>query len=257
MSERLSTPGEKNELLAGRNAVYEALRAGLPTDKLFIVKGQPDGSLTRILALAGERGVPVIQVPRQRLDELCGHRKHQGVAAFAAAKDYCSLSDIIAYAESLDEKPFLLLADGLEDPHNLGAVIRTAEAAGVHGVVIPKRRSVGLTAAVAKSAAGALFHMRVARVPSLASTVTELKERGFWVFGADGGASVLYTDADYSGTALALVIGAEGTGISRLVLERCDMAVRIPMFGKVGSLNASAAAAVLLYEAVRQRKTAR
>ena len=173
----------KKRAVGRRNAVYEALRAGLPTDKLFIVKGQPDGSLTRILALAGERGVPVIQVPRQRLDELCGHRKHQGVAAFAAAKDYCSLSDIIAYAESLGEKPFLLLADGLEDPHNLGAVIRTAEAAGVHGVVIPKRRSVD-DGAVAKSAAGALFHMRVARVSSSA-TVTELKERGFWVFGAD------------------------------------------------------------------------
>lgn len=257
MSERLSAPEEKNEMLAGRNAVYEALRAGLPIDKLLVAKGPPEGSIARILALAGERGVPAIQVPRQRLDELCGHHKHQGVAAFAAAKEYCSVSDIIDYAESLGEKPFLLLADGLEDPHNLGAVIRTAEAAGVHGVVIPKRRSVGLTAAVAKSAAGALFHMRVARVPNLAATVTELKEKGFWVFGADGGASVLYTDVDYRDTALALVIGAEGTGISRLVLERCDTAVRIPMFGKVSSLNASAAAAVLLYEAVRQRKTTR
>lgn len=255
MAEHAFSPDEKNELIAGRNPVFEALRSELPIDKLMVAKGRLDGSLIRILGLARERGVPVTEVPRQRLDELCGHQKHQGVAAFAAAKAYCSLSDILDYAKSRGELPFLLLADGLEDPHNLGAIIRTAEAAGVHGIVLPKRRSVGLTAATAKSASGALFHMRAARVSNLSSAISQLKQEGFWIFGADGGAKTLYTDADYRGIPLAFVIGGEGEGVSRLVLERCDTAVRIPMFGQVGSLNASAAAAVLLYEAVRQRNT--
>lgn len=253
MPEHHPFENQNNELIAGRNPVLEALFADIPIDKLLVAPHKPEGSILRITALAKEKGIPISNVPRQKLDDICFGLKHQGVAAYLAAKQYSTLSDILDYAAKRGEKPFILLADGLNDPHNLGAIIRTAEAAGVHGIIIPKRRSAGLTAATAKTAAGALFHMRVARVPNLPAAINELKQKGVFVYAADGGAKALYTDIDYLDIPVAFVIGKEGDGVSRLVLERCDTAVKIPMLGKISSLNASAAAAVLLYEAVRQK----
>lgn len=242
---------QETTLYEGRNAVMELLRAGRTVDKLFVAPDQ-NGRMADIIAMARQAGAVVTQVDRRKLDAMSETGVHQGVIAQAAAHAYVSLDDILKTAADRGEAPLILICDGLTDPHNLGAVIRSAETAGAHGVVIPKRRSVGLTATAAKASAGAIEHIGVARVTNLAAAIDELKEKGVWVFGADAGGDKQLYDADFVGSA-AIVIGSEGNGLSRIVRDKCDFIVSIPMKGKVNSLNASAAAAVLLYEAVRQR----
>ena len=239
-------------IIEGRNAVIEALRAGTQIDKIFIMKGEVDTALGHIASTARSQGIVVADADKRKLDGMSRTHAHQGVIAVAAVRAYATVEDILQAARDKGEPPLLVVCDELSDPHNLGAVIRTAECAGAHGVIIPKRRSAGLTAVVAKTSAGAVAHVPVARVPNLPSLLKELKEEGVWVFGtAAGGTTQLY-QADLKGPA-AIVIGSEGDGMGRLVAENCDFTVSIPMFGKINSLNASAAAAVLLYEAVRQR----
>ena len=242
---------QETTLYEGRDAVMELLRAGRTVDKLFVAPDQ-NGRMADILAMAKQAGAVITQVDRRKLDAMSETGVHQGVIAQAAAHAYVSLDDILQTAADRGEQPLILICDGLTDPHNLGAVIRSAETAGAHGVVIPKRRSVGLTATAAKASAGAIEHIGVARVTNLAAAIDELKEKGVWVFGADAGGDKQLYDADFAGST-AIVIGSEGNGLSRIVREKCDFIVSIPMKGKVNSLNASAAAAVLLYEAVRQR----
>ena len=243
---------ENDGVIEGRNAVIEAIRADVAIDKIFIAKGETDATLGHIASSARERGIVVVDADRHKLDAMSRTHSHQGVIALAAVRAYSSVEEILSIAKERGEPPLILVCDELSDPHNLGAVIRTADAAGAHGVIIPKRRSAGLTAIVAKTSAGAVAHVPVARVPNLVSTLKELKDSGLWIFGtaADGNTS-LYK-ADLKGPA-AIVIGSEGQGMGRLVAENCDFIVSIPMFGKINSLNASASAAVLLYEAVRQR----
>ncbi len=238
-------------LYEGRNAVMELLRAGKTIDKLFVAPDQ-NGRMADIVSMAKAAGAVVTQCDRRKLDAMSETGVHQGVIAQAAAHEYVSLEDILQTARDRGEQPLLLICDGLTDPHNLGAVIRSAETAGAHGVIIPKRRSVGLTATAAKASAGAIEHIGVARVTNLAAAIEELKANGVWIFGADAGGDKTLYNADFAGAA-AIVIGSEGSGLSRIVREKCDFIVSIPMKGKVNSLNASAAAAVLLYEAVRQR----
>ncbi len=243
-------PESGRDVIAGRNAVAEALRSGRPVDCLYVARGGR-GSLGALTAQARNRGVPVKETNARMLDRLCGGTAHQGVAAVAAAKEYASVDDIFRLAQERGEPPFILVADGLEDPHNLGAVIRVAECAGAHGVIVPQRRSAGLTAAVEKASAGALEYVPVARVTNLAAALDGLKARGVWVYGADmDGQS--WCGVDYSGP-LALVIGSEGAGLGRLVREKCDFVISLPMLGKIDSLNASVACGVICYEIVRQR----
>ncbi len=239
-------------IIEGRNAVTEALRAGTAIDKIYLLKGEGDSALGHIASAARERGIVVSHADRRKLDAMSRTHAHQGVIAVAAVREYASVEDILAAAKAKGEAPLVVIFDELTDPHNLGAVIRTAECAGAHGVVIPKRRSAGLTAVVAKTSAGAVSHLPVARVANLASLLERLKKEGLWIFGAAAEAATPLYDADLKGPA-AIVIGSEGSGMSRLVAERCDVLVSIPLRGKLNSLNASAAAAVLLYEAVRQR----
>ena len=243
---------EADGIIEGRNAVIEALRAGEPIDKIYLQKGETDKTLGHIASKARAAGVVVVEADKRKLDAMSRTHAHQGVIALAAVREYVSVESILEIAAEKGENPLLVVCDEISDPHNLGAIIRTAECAGAHGVIIPKRRSAGLTAVVAKTSAGAVAHVPVARVPNLPALLDELKEAGVWVFGtAMDGATSLY-QADLKGPA-AIVIGSEGTGMGRLVAEKCDFTVSIPMFGKINSLNASAAAAVLLYEAVRQR----
>ena len=238
--------------IEGRNAVIEALRAGTAMDKIYLAKGETDATLGHIASTARSKGIVVVEADRRKLDAMSATHSHQGVIAVAAVREYASVADILQAARDKNEPPLVVVCDELSDPHNLGAVIRTAEAAGAHGVIIPKRRSAGLTAVVAKTSAGAVSYLPVARVANLTALLKELKEEGLWVFGtAADGATSLY-QADLKGPA-AIVIGSEGDGMSRLVREQCDFLVSIPMRGQVNSLNASAAAAVVLYEAVRQR----
>ena len=238
--------------VVGRNAVLEAYRSGKTIDKLFILDGCQDGPVRSILREARKRDTLIKFVSKEKLDSLSSHEKHQGVVAIAAAYEYATVEDLFKKAEEKGEAPFFILCDEIEDPHNLGAIIRTANLAGAHGVIIPKRRSVGLTATAAKASAGAIEHIGVARVTNLSAAIDTLKEKGVWVFGADAGGDTSLYQTNFVG-ATAIVIGSEGSGLSRLVREKCDGIVSIPMKGRVNSLNASAAAAVLLYEAVRQR----
>ena len=237
--------------LEGRNAVLEVLKSGRDIEKIIVQKGNVEGTIRRIVGIAKEKGVVVQEVVKQKLDEMSQTKNHQGVIAIVSEHEYADVEDIINSAESKGEKPFIIIVDNITDPHNLGAIIRTAECAGAHGVIIPKRRSVGLTAVVGKTSAGAIEYMPVARVTNIARTIDDLKSRGIWVACADMGGDD-YFDASLDG-ALALVIGSEGEGVSRLVKEKCDFTVSIPMYGKISSLNASVAAALLMYEAVRQR----
>ncbi len=251
-------PREQNgprggDVIAGRNAVNEALKAGRPVDSLYVQRGEKSGGLLALLQKAKDKGIPIKEVDPRKLDHLCAGANHQGVVALAAVKEYASVEDIFALAEERGEPPFLLVCDELEDPHNLGAVIRTAECAGAHGVVIPKRRSVGLTWAVGKASAGAVEHLPVARVQNLANFIEELKARGVWVYAADMDGSP-WCQADFTGPA-ALVIGSEGRGVGRLIKERSDFVVSLPIKGQVNSLNASVAAGVLCYEVARQRSS--
>lgn len=243
---------EADGVIEGRNAVIEALRAGTAIDKIYLAKGDTDSALGHIANTARANGVVVVNADRRKLDEMSRTHAHQGVIAVAAVREYASIEDIFQRAEEQGEAPLIVLCNELSDPHNLGAVIRTAECAGAHGVVIPKRRSAGLTAIVAKTSAGAVSHIPVARVPNLTALMKELQKRGVWIFGAEMNGTTSLYEADLKGPA-AIVIGSEGSGMSRLVAETCDFTVSIPMKGKINSLNASAAAAILLYEAVRQR----
>jgi len=247
---------DERELLEGRNAVTEALRAGTAIDKIYIAhsdgKGTVDHTLRRIIAMAKDADVVVVDCDRRKLDGMSVTQAHQGVIASLAAAAYAEVEDILALAAQRGEKPLIVACDELSDPHNLGAIIRTAECAGAHGVIIPKRRSAGLTAIVSKTSAGAVSHLPVARVSNLVNCLKDLQKQGLWVFGtAADGDKGLY-DADLAG-ATVIVIGSEGDGMGRLVAQTCDFKVSIPMRGQVSSLNASAAAAILLYEAVRQR----
>ena len=246
---------EATDLIEGRNAISEALKSGRTLDKVFVADGDTDRALSRLAALAREAGAAVVQVDRRRLDQMSQTHAHQGIIAQAAAHSYATVEEILQRAADRGEAPLLILCDELSDPHNLGAILRTAECAGAHGVIIPKRRSVGLTAVVAKTSAGAVEHMPVARVSNLASTIEDLKRQGIWVFGTDAAGTTDLYHADFQGPT-AIVIGSEGFGMSRLVAERCDLLLSIPRKGQINSLNASSAAAVLLYEAVRQRYTA-
>ena len=239
-------------LIEGRNAVIEALRAGTPIDKIFLARGETDKTLGHIASTAREQGVVVVEADRRKLDFMSATKAHQGVIALAAVREYATVEDILAVAREKGEPPLLVVCDEISDPHNLGAIIRTAECAGAHGVIIPKRRSAGLTSIVGKTSAGAVSFVPVARVANLPATLKELQKAGVWIFGtAADGDKTLY-DADLKGPA-AIVIGSEGDGMGRLVRENCDFLVSIPLKGRIQSLNASNAAAVLLYEAVRQR----
>lgn len=241
----------RNDLIIGRNAVSEALRSGRAMDTLLVAKGEKNGSVGRIIAQCRDNSVVIKEVDRKKLDLICSGAAHQGVAAYAAVHEYASVEDIFRLAEERGEKPFLIICDELEDPHNLGAILRTAEATGVHGVIIPKRRNASLSYTVGKASAGAVEYVPVARVSNVAQTMDELKEKGVWFYGADmDGQS--WCETDYDG-AVGLVIGSEGKGISRLVKEKCDFIVSLPMKGKINSLNASVAAGVLMYEVTRQR----
>ena len=242
----------KNEIVEGRNAVIEALRAGRAIDKIFIAKGDVDKTLGHIASKARDKGIVVVECDRKKLDFMSQTHAHQGVIALCAVREYCTVEDIFAVAEERGEKPFIIVCDEISDPHNLGAIIRSAECAGAHGVIIPKRRSAGLTAIVDKASAGAAEHMAIARVPNIPAAIKELKDRGLWVYGtaADEQSDLWHTD--FTGN-VALVIGSEGDGMGRLVRESCDFIVSLPMKGQVSSLNASAAAAIVMYEVLRQR----
>ena len=237
--------------VVGRNAVLEAYRSGKTIDKLFILDGCQDGPVRSILREARKRDTLIKFVSKEKLDSLSSHEKHQGVVAIAAAYEYATVEDLFKKAEEKGEAPFFILCDEIEDPHNLGAIIRTANLAGAHGVIIPKRRGVGLTATVAKTSAGAVEYMPVVRVANIVSTIEELKQKGLWIFCADmDGQPWCSTDM---GGPIGIVVGAEGSGVSRLTKEHCDFVVSLPMNGQVNSLNASVAAAIVIYEAVRQR----
>ena len=243
---------EADGIIEGRNAVIEALRAGASIDKIFIQKGGTDKTLGHIASTARAAGVVVVDADKRKLDFMSRTHAHQGVIALASVREYVSVEDILNIAREKGENPLLVVCDEISDPHNLGAIIRTAECAGAHGVIIPKRRSAGLTSIVGKTSAGAVSYVPVARVPNIPALLEQLQKEGVWVFGtAAEGTTTLYS-ADLKGPA-AIVIGSEGEGMTRLVREKCDFLVSIPMKGRISSLNASAAAAILLYEAVRQR----
>ena len=234
-------------IIAGRNAVRELLRSGRTIDKI-VVSGK-EGAVVPILAEAKEKGIPIVNAEQSKLDYLANGAVHQGIIAYAAQKDYSTVEEILAIAEERGEKPLIVIADGVEDPHNLGAIIRCAECAGAHGVIIPKRHSSGLTPVVAKASAGAIWHMAIARVANVAQTVEKLKEAGVWTFAAEAGGTAYY-DTDFD-LPCAIVLGSEGAGVGRLVKETCDFIVSIPMYGHVNSLNVSTAASVLLCHAAR------
>ena len=248
MSEEIKV---ENLMVEGRNAVIEAFRSGKPVDKLFVLDGCQDGPVRTIIREAKKHDTIINFVTKERLDQISETKKHQGVIAYAAAYEYSEVEDMLELAKKKGEDPFLILLDNIEDPHNLGAIIRTANRAGAHGVIIPKRRAVGLTATVAKTSAGALNYTPVAKVTNLAKTMEELKEKGLWFVCADMGGESMYR-LNLTGP-IGMVIGNEGDGVSRLVKEKCDFIASIPMKGDIDSLNASVAAGVLAYEIVRQR----
>ncbi|MCL2099965.1 MAG: 23S rRNA (guanosine(2251)-2'-O)-methyltransferase RlmB [Oscillospiraceae bacterium] len=250
-----NTENEKSGMVYGRNAVIELLKSGAPIDKLYVQKDRREGSLTLIVAEAVKKSIPVIEAPKLKLDTMIAGSAHQGVIALASEKEYCSPEDILELALSRGEKPLILIADRIMDPHNLGAIIRSAECAGAHGVIIPKRSAVGISPSVVKASAGAAVHMHIAKVANIASTLEELKDKGLWIFSAVAGDdenSVGYSEADYNLPA-AIVVGNEGEGLSRIIIKNSDFLVRIPVSGKIDSLNVSCASAILLFEAVKQR----
>lgn len=248
--EKNDTPAEG--LVIGRNAVRELLKCERTADKLFVQKGEREGSITVLIAEAKQKGIPVVEVERSKLDQMSCGMNHQGVIASAAEKEYSSIEDILAIAEERGEKPLIVISDGICDPYNLGALIRCAEGAGAHGLIIPKRRNSGLTPAVTKASAGAIEHLAVAKVSNIAMTIEQLKKLGIWTFAAEVGGK-MYDQTDFDLPA-AIVFGSEGDGVSRIVREACDFTVSIPMYGKVNSLNVSTAAAVILYEAAKGQR---
>lgn len=239
------------DIIFGRNSVSEAIKAERPLDSILVARGERTGSIPKILADAKKGDIPVKEVDRKKLDFMCGHGNHQGIVAVGAVKAYSTVDDIFALAEEKGEAPFIIVCDEIEDPHNLGAIIRTAEAAGAHGVIVPKRRSAPLSFAVSKTSAGAVEFMHVARVTNIPQTLEELKDRGVWVYCADMDGEAFY-NANLKGS-VALVIGSEGKGVGRLVKEKCDVVLSMPMKGKINSLNASVAAGILMYEISKQR----
>lgn len=240
-------------LVIGRNAVRELLKSGRDIDKIFVQRGEREGSIVVLVAEAVERHIPVIETDRAKLDGMTNYAVHQGVVAMAAEKEYCSVEDILQIAAERGEKPFIVIADGITDPHNLGALIRCAEGVGAHGLIIPKRRAVGLTPAVTKASCGAIEHLAVAKVTNLASTVDQLKKKGLWIFAAEAGGQAYY-ETDFN-CPCVLVMGSEGDGVSHLIKEKADFITSIPMYGKVNSFNVSTAASVLLAEISRQHRT--
>lgn len=241
-----------NDIIVGRNCVKEALNSGRAVESLLVARGSKGGAAGVLVAMAKDRGIPVKEVDSKKLDYMCGGAVHQGVAAMASVKEYAVLDDIFADARQKGEQPFIIVLDEIEDPHNLGAIIRTAECTGAHGIIIPKRRSAGLGYTVGKSSAGAVEYVNVVRVTNIPNVIDELKERGVWVFGADmEGSDPAKTDLK---GAVALVIGNEGKGIGRLVRSKCDGILSLPMKGRINSLNASVAAGVLMYDVLRQRE---
>lgn len=242
---------QNNNIICGRNPVLEAVRSGREIDRLLVAHGVSGGSVTAIIAKCRAKGILIKEISHQKLDYYCGSANHQGVAVMFAAQEYSTPEEILALAIERNEKPFIIICDEIEDPHNLGAIIRTAEAAGVHGIIIPKRRSASLNATVAKSASGALEYMKVARVTNIAAVIDMLKENGVWVFGADMDGND-YTKTDFN-LPCAIVIGNEGSGIGTLTAKKCDEIISLPMCGKINSLNASVAAGILMYEVVRRR----
>lgn len=243
---------EDTGLVIGRNAVRELLKSEREIDKILVQRGEREGSIVMLVAMAIERGIPVVETDKAKLDAMSGFVPHQGIIAMASEKEYCSVEDILAIAEQRGESPLIVVADGITDPYNLGALIRCAEGAGAHGIIIPKRRSTGVTPLVAKSSAGAIEHMAIAKVSNIASTIRELKEKGVWTFAAEAGGKPYY-ETDFKG-ACALVFGSEGDGVSKVVIDTCDALTSIPMYGKVNSFNVSTAASVILCEAARQNR---
>ena len=257
-SDRRNSPKESREsegvegLVVGRNAVRELLKSGRTVDKIYVQRGEREGSIVVLVAEAVERRIPIIETDRAKLDKMTNFAVHQGIVAMAAEKEYCSVDDILDVARERGEKPFVIIADGITDPHNLGALIRCAEGVGAHGLIIPKRRAVGLTPAVSKASCGAIEHLAIAKVTNLAATVQELKEKGLWVFAAEAGGSAYY-DTDFN-CPCALVMGSEGDGVSHIIKEKADFIVSIPMYGKVNSFNVSTAASVLMAEISKQHR---
>ncbi|MDR5659930.1 23S rRNA (guanosine(2251)-2'-O)-methyltransferase RlmB [Serpentinicella sp. ANB-PHB4] len=242
-----------NDKIAGRNPVLEVLKSGRDVDKILVTKGAGEGSINKIVGIAKDKGIPIQFVDKQKINDLAETKSHQGVVAFVAAYKYSTVEDILQKSTKQGTKPFILILDEIMDPHNLGSIMRTADATGVDGIIIPKRRSVGLTATVAKTSAGAIEYVPVAKVSNISQTIEKLKSAGVWVIGADMDGEKAHYDEAFDGP-IALVLGNEGQGISRLVKEKCDFLINIPMGGKVSSLNASVAGSILMYEAFRQRR---
>ena len=243
---------QNESVISGRNAVKELLSSGRDIDKIYVQKGEREGSVKMLIGKASERKIPIIEAEKSKLDAMCGGAFHQGIAAMAAEHNYSTIEEILQYAESLGEKPFVVICDCVEDPHNLGAIIRNCDGAGVHGLIIPKRRSAGLTAVTARASAGAIEHLAIAKVSNIASTIEDLKKRGVWVVGCEANGED-YDSIDYD-MPLALVLGSEGEGISSIVTKGCDFIASIPMAGKVNSLNVSCASAVIMFEAAKSRR---
>ena len=240
-------------LVIGRNAVRELLKSGRDIDKIFVQKGEREGSIVALVAEAVSRHIPIVDAEKPRLDKMTAFSNHQGIVAMAAEKEYCTVDDILKIAEERGERPFIVIADGITDPHNLGAIIRCAEGVGAHGLIIPKRRAVGLTPAVTRASCGAIEHLAIAKVTNLASTVDVLKEKGIWVFAAEAGGDNYY-ETDFK-CPVAIVIGSEGDGVSKLIKDKSDYITSIPMYGYVNSFNVSTAAAVILAEVARQHRS--
>ena len=244
---------EYQDQVEGRNSVLELLETGRDINKILVAKGEKHGSINKIIAMAKERKILMVEVEKNKLNQMAQTPNHQGVIAIVPPFNYCEVEDILELAKQRNEMPFILILDGIEDPHNLGSIIRTAETAGVHGIIIPKRRAASVNSTVSKVSAGAVEHMKIARVNNINETIRFLKEQGVWICGTDMDTETTYTKQDYK-MPLAIVIGSEGFGMSRLVKENCDFLVKIPMKGKITSLNASVSAGIIMYEAVRQRK---
>lgn len=253
----IRTPNNKREkiyddIIEGRNPVLELLESEKDINKIFIQLGEKNGSINKIIAKAREKRIVIVEVKKSKLDEISETKNHQGVIAIVPPFEYCDVYDILEYAKEKEEKPFILILDGIEDPHNLGSIIRTGETAGVHGIIIPKRRSVAVNATVAKTSAGAVEHVKVARVSNINDTIKYLKENNVWIYGTDGQAKTMYYNQDFR-DGVAIIIGSEGFGMSDLVRKNCDGLLKIPMKGKINSLNASVSAGIVMYEIVKQR----
>lgn len=244
---------QENCQVEGRNAVMELLESGKDINKIFVQSGEKHGSITKIIARAKSMGVVIVETSRKTLDDMSETKNHQGIIATVPPYQYVEVDEILDYAKNLKEEPFIVILDGIEDVHNLGSIIRTAETAGVHGIIIPKRRAASVNSTVIKTSAGAVEHIKIARVNNINDTIKYLKENGLWICGTDMETDIIYTEQDYN-MPIAIVIGSEGKGISRLTKENCDFTVKIPMKGKINSLNASVSAGIVMYEVVRKRK---